>query len=41
MAEPDLARLIGALDPTARPVYAMLPAAEYRALAAAWQLPEP
>lgn len=39
MPEPRLASLIAALDPTRRPMVALLPRAEYDALAAAWSLP--
>ncbi len=39
MAEADLVRLLAALDPAAHPVLALLPAAEYAALAPAWGLP--
>lgn len=39
MAEPQLARLIATLHPTARPLYVLLPRAEYAALAAPWGLP--
>ncbi|MDB4958084.1 MAG: hypothetical protein JWO36_5653 [Myxococcales bacterium] len=39
MAEPQLARLIATLDPAARPLYVLLPRAEYLALATRWGLP--
>ena len=39
MAAPELAELIAALDPAARPVLVQLPAAEHAALADAWGLP--
>lgn len=40
--EPEpMERLLRWLDPAARPVLVQLPAAEYRALAAEWGLPEP
>jgi D-alanyl-D-alanine dipeptidase len=39
MAEPQLAHLIATLDPVARPVFVLLPRAEYTALAAQWGLP--
>ncbi len=40
--EPEsMGRLLRWLDPAARPVLVQLPDAEYRARAAAWQLPEP
>lgn len=39
MARADLERLLVALDPADQPVFALLPADEYAALAAAWGLP--
>ncbi|HVK76557.1 MAG TPA: hypothetical protein VM734_24695 [Kofleriaceae bacterium] len=39
MAEADLVRLLAGLDPAARPVFALLPADDYEAVAAAWGLP--
>ena len=39
MAEPQLAHMIATLDPVARPLYVLLPRAEYAALAAPWGLP--
>ena len=39
MAEPDLRALIARLDPARRPVYILLPRAEYTRLRAPWRLP--
>lgn len=39
MAEAELRRLITRIDPTKRPVYVLLPKAEYKQLRAAWKLP--
>ncbi len=39
MAEPKLKQLIAALDPTKRPVYILLPKAEYQQLRKIWKLP--
>lgn len=39
LAEPALRALLGWLDPRARPVFVLLPRAEYRRLQAAWGLP--
>jgi L,D-peptidoglycan transpeptidase YkuD (ErfK/YbiS/YcfS/YnhG family) len=39
LAEPNLRSLIAWLDPGAKPLYVLLPAAEYRKLAADWKLP--
>jgi L,D-peptidoglycan transpeptidase YkuD (ErfK/YbiS/YcfS/YnhG family) len=39
MAEDRLVTLLTALDPAERPVYVLLPRAEYQALAVAWGLP--
>jgi D-alanyl-D-alanine dipeptidase len=39
MPEPDLAKLVGVLDPAAHPVFVLLPRAEYARVATAWGLP--
>lgn len=39
MAEPTMAHLYGWLRPEAKPVFVLLPEAEYRRLRAIWQLP--
>ena len=39
MAEPKLRELIGRLDPTRKPIYVLLPKAEYAKLRTAWKLP--
>lgn len=39
MAEPKLRELIAKLDPTRRPVYVLLPQAEYEKYRRAWKLP--
>lgn len=40
MAAPDLERLIAGLDPAARPLFVLLPAAELAALAGPWGVPQ-
>jgi hypothetical protein len=39
MAEANLKSMIARIDPTKRPVYVLLPKAEYDARRAAWKLP--
>jgi L,D-peptidoglycan transpeptidase YkuD (ErfK/YbiS/YcfS/YnhG family) len=41
MAEPILTSLLTRLEPAAQPLYVILPAAEYTALAPIWHLPRP
>ena len=41
MAEPAMLALLDWLDPAQRPVFVLLPSAEYHRLAAAWDLPHP
>jgi hypothetical protein len=39
MAEENLKRLIATIDPAKRPVYVLLPQAEYEKLRPEWKLP--
>ena len=41
MAPATMDAVLAWLDPAQRPVFVLLPASEYRALQAAWRLPEP